>query len=371
MAGDPPKLKILAISELTSLKKRMKGNGGTLGGIETNHRNLVAGFKQRGHIVVETLPPPEKFHPDIIICPTFGPASLWNIFTLKRKYACACVQHGHTTLEDLRGGFLPDWADFVFPFLRIYLRNLYRFSEILITPSNFSKQSLLRLGIPTHPPIVPVSNGVNLEKFQFSPQKRGEFKAYLKEKFNIDLARPVILGVGVIWERKGIDVFHAMAVAFPGCQFVWVGNYITAKKVMDKYNNLPNLTFTGFVDDVVAAYCGADVFFFPSRAENQGIPLLEAAACRLPILCRALPTYDWIENDVHCLKETTFSGFKAALQRLLDDPDLRERLAANALDNVQAHDLEKVIDIVESVYRRAIRLRKRVFAVKASRNDRH
>ncbi len=352
MKGKKDRLKILSISEITVFKKIFKVD--TVGGIETNHKNLMAGMKRRGHVVLENRDYPPGTVPDIIICPTYGPIAMVKIWLKKKKYKCACVQHAHTTQEDMKGGFLPGA---LLPYVKIYLQQLYKFSEVLITPSNFSKQTLLMLGLPTRPPIVPVSNGIDLTRFAFSQQRRDAFRSMLSTKFKLDVKKPVVLGVGVIWERKGIDVFHFMARKMPGCEFVWVGNIVTAKKLVAQYNNLPNLTFTGFVDDIVAAYCGADVFFFPSRAENQGIPLLEAAACRLPILCRDLPTYDWLSNGVDCIKETTLDGFESSLRRLLQDQGLKEELVARAFENVKAHDIEAIVSTVEGLYRRAIRLR--------------
>ncbi|MHA1682085.1 MAG: glycosyltransferase family 4 protein [Promethearchaeota archaeon] len=351
-------LKILVINEMSLFKNWMlKGSKGTLGGIETNHKNLMRGFWKKGFTILENKAYPAGDAPDIIICPTYGPVSLLMIWWYKRKYNSACVQHAHTTLDDLKGGFLPD--SFV-PFMGFFLKILYRFSEILITPSNFSKNNLLSLGIPTKPPIEPVSNGVKLHMFHPDPEKGASFKAYLRDTHGIDTTKPIILCVGVIWERKGVDVFHAVAKSYPEYEFIWVGNYITAKKTKERYDDLDNLTFTGFVDDIVGAYCGSDVFFFPSRAENQGIPLLEAAACKLPILCRNLPTYNWIEDGVHCLKASTTKQFKVLLKQLVNDGKTRETLVENAFENVKEHEMGKIVNKVENIYRRAIRLRKKV-----------
>jgi glycosyltransferase involved in cell wall biosynthesis len=326
----------------------------------------MKGLSRRGHTIIENSPIPKDFKADIIISPTFGPLSFINIWRYKRKYNCACVQHAHTTLDDMVGGFLPES---LVPFAEIYLRNLYKFSEILITPSNFSKGSLIEIAIPTKPSIYPVSNGVDLTKFSYTDEKRARFRTYLSETHGISEDKTVVLGVGVVWERKGIDVFHHLAKQFPDYEFVWVGNTIGTQNIVDKYSKLDNITFTGFVDDIVEAYCGGDVFFFPSRAENQGIPLLEAAACRLPILCRALPTYDWLEDGVHCIKENTTEGFKKSLKDIVDNGELREKLKANALENVQNHDIEHVLDIVEDIYRKSIKVRKRLLRIVDERKD--
>nr|MDO8118654.1 glycosyltransferase [Candidatus Sigynarchaeota archaeon] len=252
MTGAKNRLKVLSISEIMLFKKLFKID--TVGGIEVNHKNLMAGLKRRGHIVLENIDYPPGTVPDILICPTYGPIALIKIWLKKKKYNCACVQHAHTTQEDMKGGFLP--RPFL-PYVKLYLKQLYKFSEVLITPSNFSRSTLLQLELPTRPPIVPISNGIDLNKFSFSQEKRDAFRSLLGTQFKRDTTKPVILGVGVIWERKGIDVFHYIAKKMPEFEFIWVGNIVTAKKLVAQYNNLPNLTFTGFVDDIVAAYCGA------------------------------------------------------------------------------------------------------------------
>jgi 1,2-diacylglycerol-3-alpha-glucose alpha-1,2-glucosyltransferase len=348
----PPRLKIFVISELAILKL-FSGGAKTMGGIEVNHKNVVKHLVARGHEVRTMVPYAPWNPPDIIICPTFMPIAWYLIWAFKHMYKCAVVQHAHTTVEDLVGGFLPTSMA---GFGASYLKQLYGLSTILITPSNHSKHAIEALNLPSEAPIMPVSNGVDLHKFSFSQEKRDAFRKYLVKRFKRDVSKPIILGVGVLWKRKGLDVFHEAAKGFPEFEFVWVGNYIIDKKIKEQYDDLPNLTFTGYVPDIVAAYCGSDVFFFPSRAENQGIPLLEAAACKLPIVCRDLPTYDWIQDGVHCLKGKDDENFPALLHQVVDDGKLRARITAAALENVQSHSIDRVIDQIEKIYRDAVNM---------------
>lgn len=43
-----------------------------------------------------------------------------------------------------------------------------------------------------------------------------------------------------------------------------------------------NRTFTGYVEDIRGAFAAGDVFFWPSKNENEGMALLEAMACGKP-----------------------------------------------------------------------------------------
>nr|MDO8087037.1 glycosyltransferase family 4 protein [Candidatus Sigynarchaeum springense] len=350
---NPPRLKILVVSELPILKM-FSGGAKTMGGIEVNHVSIMKHLAARGHEIRTNVPFPPWNPPDIIVCPTFMPVAWYLIWVYKLMYKCAVVQHAHTTVEDLVGGLLPPSMA---GFGASYLKQLYGLSTILITPSNHSKLAIEALHLPSKAPVIPVSNGVDLRKFSFNEDKRDAFRKYLSKHFKVDASKPVVLGVGVPWKRKGLDAFHEAARQLPGYVFVWVGNFILDKKIKEHYDDI--VTFTGYVPDIVAAYCGADAFFFPSRAENQGIPLLEAAACKLPIVCRDLPTYDWIQDGVHCLKGKADGDFPALLRRVVEDKGLRTRLATAALENVQTHDIERIIDQVERIYRNAIDMNKK------------
>jgi hypothetical protein len=144
-------LKILGFSEIWFFKKL--GNAQSVGGIETNYKAILRGLQKREHIIYLNQPFPLGMNPDIVICPTFSPVSYFFVWWAKWRYKCACVQHAHTTVEDMLGGFLPE---FMANFAAYYLKKLYHFSNILITPSNHSRRMLQTLQIPTSPPIIPV-----------------------------------------------------------------------------------------------------------------------------------------------------------------------------------------------------------------------
>jgi 1,2-diacylglycerol-3-alpha-glucose alpha-1,2-glucosyltransferase len=64
-----------------------------------------------------------------------------------------------------------------------------------------------------------------------------------------------------------------------------------------------NLIMPGYVKDIIAAYSGGDIFCFPSYYEGEGIAILEAMSCGLPIILRDLPSYEGrLINGENCLK---------------------------------------------------------------------
>ena len=86
-----------------------------------------------------------------------------------------------------------------------------------------------------------------------------------------------------------------------------------------------NVCFPGFVDRerLREAYCGADVFAFFSMEETEGIVVLEALSCGIPVLVRDIPVYrGWLEQGAYKAAET--EGFYKTLTGLLDGtlPDL-------------------------------------------------
>lgn len=94
-----------------------------------------------------------------------------------------------------------------------------------------------------------------------------------------DLPGPVFVCVGRVALEKNIEAF--LDAELPGSKIV-VGDG-PARARLERHH--PAVRFVGarFGVDLVAHYCSADVFVFPSRTDTFGIVMLEANACGLPV----------------------------------------------------------------------------------------
>jgi glycosyltransferase involved in cell wall biosynthesis len=81
--------------------------------------------------------------------------------------------------------------------------------------------------------------------------------------------------------------------------------------------------------DLPSLYRGAALFAFPSRYEGFGLPVLEAMACGIPILCSTATALVELAGGaaVHIDPEDN-RGWERALKSLLEDDTHREKLAA-------------------------------------------
>lgn len=329
----------------------------TLGGIETNTRDVLAELKKRGHEICINSEFPNNEKPDMVVSSTYGPYVMYKLHKIKKKYKCACVQHAHTTAEDLQGGFLPDMDLFNKTLIPIYIRNLYDYAHIIITPTDYSKQCLQNTGVNRI--IKVVSNGVKLEKFQPAPgvNHKQRFRDYLEDKYKIDRGTPVIVNCGYTWKRKGLDTFYRVAKKLPEFEFVWVGP-ILENEYTKAASKEKNIKFTGFYDDIRGAYYGGDMFFFPSYVENQGIPLIEAAVCKIPIVTRDILPFAWLKHNEHCFKGTTDEEFVKIISDIGNKRINLNKILEDAKNlAVELHDFNKIGDRIEKIYYKAEEVR--------------
>jgi glycosyltransferase involved in cell wall biosynthesis len=89
-----------------------------------------------------------------------------------------------------------------------------------------------------------------------------------------------------------------------------------------KLGVLDKLVLTGYVDEdeLVALYRGASVFFFPSRYEGFGLPVLEALACGLPVVTTRISSIPEIIGDLayYCSADDP-KDMALALKKALDE----------------------------------------------------
>ncbi len=226
------------------------------------------------------------------------------------------IYHAHSTQEDFRNSFL--FSNELSGIFKTWLVFLYSKADYIITPTPYSKSLLEGYGLEQG--IRSISNGVDLEKFKPTYEQIEKFN----ERFSIDKNDVVIISVGWLFERKGFDTFIEVAMKLPQYKFIWFGNIEASKstlKIKRMIADLPkNVILPGFVDGdiITGAYGRANLFFFPSREETEGIVVLEALACKTPILLRDIPVFDpWLINNVHCYKGNDNDDFVEKIENIV------------------------------------------------------
>jgi glycosyltransferase involved in cell wall biosynthesis len=121
--------------------------------------------------------------------------------------------------------------------------------------------------------------------------------------------------------------------------------------------------FLGHVEDVTPFYHACDVFALPSiaRSEGFGIVQLEAMACAKPVVNTRLPSgvpYVSLDGVTGITVEPgNAAEIAGALNRLLDDPELRAAYGNAGLHRVRAEfTVAAMVGRTIEVYRRAANL---------------
>lgn len=196
-------------------------------------------------------------------------------------------------IPDSARGSIPGWQ-VLMPFIRWYFKKVYSFADVCIALSPRVEEAIAETGARTR--IVRVYNPVPVEFWKPGEERRLRGRELLK----LDKDDFVVLGVGQLEGRKGVEDFIDMAEALPELRFVWVGGRpfgaLTegVARINARITRAPsNITFPGMfeLDDMPYIYASADVFVFPSYQENCPMAPLEAAAAGLPVVFRDLAEY--------------------------------------------------------------------------------
>ncbi|MDT2638890.1 glycosyltransferase [Enterococcus dongliensis] len=254
---------------------------------------------------------------DLLHINTYGPKSL-HLVKKAKKMGKKVIFHAHSTEEDFRNSFIG--SNQLAPLVKKWLVGLYQQADHLITPTPYSKKLLRSYGLTQ--PISAISNGIDLKKYYPDEKKEAAFRKY----FNLTATQKVIICVGLFFERKGILDFVELAKKMPEYTFIWFGDVPMAsipaniRKVVKK-DHPKNVLFPGYIngDLIEGAYSGADLFFFPSYEETEGIVVLEALASQQQVLLRNIPVYDgWMEDHKNCYMGNNNQEFEHLIHQLVE-----------------------------------------------------
>ena len=286
---------------------------------------------------------------DILHINTYFPLSYEVAKNAKRK-GKKIVYHAHSTEEDFRDGFI--LSKQVSPMFKKWLIKCYSLGDVIVTPTPYSKKLLEGYGLNKR--IYAISNGIEIDYFKRNIEEGKRFR----KEYGYKDSDKVIIGIGLYIERKGIVDFVELAKRLPEYKFIWFGYSplsAATKPVRNAVNTkLSNLTFAGYVeqDMIKAAMSGCDLYLFPTLEETEGIPIIEACACKTKAIIRDIPVFDgWLEDGVNVYKAKDLDEFEEKIKKIVNNelPDLTEAAYKVALDRDLRHIGLLLKDVYEEV----------------------
>lgn len=273
-----------------------------------------------------------------------GPKSLYALGKAKAA-GKPVVCHAHSVGENIAGTYR--FSTVLAPFIRTYFPWFYDRADVTVAVSEFMADRLHANGVDGDVRVV--SNGVDgsaLDGYD-------ALDVDVHEKHGADA--PVVVNLAQVYDIKGVSEFVVAGEAMPDVEFRWFGpkhDYLAPSTTKQVVADAPdNVRFPGFVDDKREAFALGDVFFFPTRRDNQPLAILEALYCGMPIVTRDIPAFEgWLEHGHNCLKGSTEQEFVEHLRRLVEDPALREELGENARETAATHTLDAVGAELRSIY---------------------
>ena len=251
-----------------------------------------------------------RFRPDAVAVGGWNQPAFWEALAYTKVARVPLLVWIESTERDARSEAKP---------LELAKRALVRGAAGAFVPGAASAEYARLLGVPEDR-IVVAPNAVDNAFFRTFPRR--------------DDAMCTFLYVGRLDPEKGIDVLLDAFEDVPG-RLVLAGTGSETPTLEARASD--RVTFVGPVprDQTPRLYASADVFVLPSRSEQWGMVLNEAAAAGLPLVATdaAGAAYELVDDDLR-VPAGDVEALRGALQRLEADPALRRAVGERARERV-------------------------------------
>lgn len=218
--------------------------------------------------------------------------------------------------------------------LRLTVRRTVKAASRVLTPSEFSKKSILDAYKLADEKVVVLPNGV-------SPTFHPVAREVAQRSVHTTLPQaPFILTVGDLQPRKNhlglFSAYEDLIAAHPqlahhlvvvGKEDTWYAAHVRAAARKSRLSD--RIHFTGFVhdDELRRLYGACDLFVYPSFYEGFGLPILEAMACGRAVACSNTSAMPEVADSAAILfNPSSRRELVLALRDLLLNPELRQRM---------------------------------------------
>ena len=282
-----------------------------------------------------------RFRPEIIHIHTPGPLGVIAII-FGKILRIPIVNTYHTTLPDIlvhipipnieknRVAKHATWT---------YTRRYYGRSSAVIAPSESTKKELEGQRLRN---IVVISNGVDVGEFKHSPIPHKEFHVLHVGRISYEKSIDVVLNAFKLFSEK-----HKAKLKIVG-----FGPELGVLKKLAADLKI-DAEFTGKIsaEELLKAYNSADVFITASTMETEGLVVLEAMACGVPVVgvnARAVPRIVKPGENGFIAEPGDAQGLADCMSKVFTHG--KAKFSADARRTAEEHSLDKSIDKIEKLY---------------------
>jgi len=196
---------------------------------------------------------------------------------------------------EIHSGLLPRTVN------QMLMRNAVRRASRVITPSIATAMAVKTSFPNTEGRVVPIPEAAD---DRFNPIRNAEAEHAWRVRLGIRANYVLYLGQWKAYKNIPVllDAFEIVLRDHPTSQLVIVGNDPRHPEVRQRAAALPagSVSLPGSLPEgaIPDLYRGAAVVVLPSRAEGFGLPLIEAMACGVPVVCSDLPVLHEIAEGV-------------------------------------------------------------------------
>ncbi len=250
-------------------------------------------------------------------------------------------------------------------------KNYVKTYDGIIAPSQKTKQALESYGVKT--PIYTIPTGIEVSRFQ-NIRKDNPRVSELRQRYDLDPDKKIILSLGRISEEKSVDVIlnqmPSLLKAQPNSQLLIVGDGPYMEHILQVTRDLnieEYVVFTGSIpyDDVPYYYALADVFVSASKTETQGLTIFEAMASSCPVIVYDDSNIDGIVIDYYSGRRfNTEDDLLQTLTETLSQPEKADSMAQNGALILASLSQKHFGLRIESMYQHLIQERSTAFPLK-------
>lgn len=251
-------------------------------------------------------------------------------------------------------------------FLALFIPRSLRKATLIIAPSQFTKNEIIKYYAVSQEKIAVVQNATP-DNFLQSATKDAEKDQAVREKYH--LPKHFIIAVGTLQPRKNIpfllSAFAVLHKRLPEMSLVLVGNrnaHHTDSQidaVITEKNLGEAVCFPGFVSerDLPTVIGLADVYVFPSLYEGFGIPLLEAMSQRVAIAASDIPSLREVGGDaVLYFDPKSIANCEETIYTLCTNEQQKMALIKHGEERVRLFSWQKSAQVLQGTYTRVFTL---------------